>query len=48
MMPLVFTPTTLGRHLHVGLTYRPSVIDPDRACRMANHFVERLRLLASC
>jgi hypothetical protein len=46
MMPLVFTPTTLGQHLHVGLTFRPSVIEPGQACRMAGHFVERLRVLA--
>ena len=47
MMPLVFTPTTLGNHLHVGLTYRPSIIPPDRAALMANQFVERLRELAA-
>jgi hypothetical protein len=46
IMPLVFTPTTLGDRLQFGLTYRPSVIPPDRAARMANHFVERLRALA--
>jgi hypothetical protein len=47
MMPLVFTPTTLGEHLHFGLTYRPSLIPPDRACQMAQHFTHRLRSLAA-
>lgn len=46
MMPLVFTPTTLGDHLHVGLTYRPSLIEPEHACRMASEFRERLRTIA--
>jgi hypothetical protein len=46
MMPAVFTPTTLGQNLNLGLTYRPSLIPPDRAQQMAEHFVNRLRLLA--
>jgi hypothetical protein len=46
MMPLVFTPTTLGDHLHVGVTYRPSLIAPERACEMAKQFTQRLRTLA--
>jgi hypothetical protein len=47
MMPLVFTPTTLGDHLHFGLTYRPSLIAPPQACEMAAHFTQRLRSLAA-
>ena len=47
LMPLVFTPTTLGEHLHFGLTYRPALIPPDRAGPMAEHFAQRLRSLAS-
>ena len=45
LMPLVFTPTTLGDHLHFGLTYRPALIPPERACQMAQHFTHRLRSL---
>lgn len=46
MMPLVFTPTTLGDQLHFGLTYRPSVIPTPRAAQMAEMFTQRLRALA--
>lgn len=47
LMPLVFTPTTLGEHLHFGLTYRPSVIPADRANQMAEFFTRRLRSIAA-
>jgi len=46
MMPLVFTPTTLGDHLHVGFTYRSNLIDDRRAKEMTRDFDERLRALA--
>jgi len=46
MMPLVFTPTTLGDHLHVGFTYRTNLISNDRAQQMAADFTHRLRALA--
>jgi NRPS condensation-like uncharacterized protein len=46
MMPLVFTPTTLGDHLNLGFTYRPSLIPTDRADEMARHFIDRLHSLA--
>lgn len=46
MMPLVFTPTTLGQHLHFGLTYRPALIPPDQAQNMASFFLNRLRQIA--
>jgi hypothetical protein len=47
MMPLVFTPTTLGNRLHVGLTYRPSLIAPSIADQMAAYFTQRLTALAN-
>jgi hypothetical protein len=45
MMPLVFTPTTLGDRLNVGLTYRTSIIPDETARSMAESFVCRLRRL---
>ena len=47
MMPLVFTPTTLGDRLHFGLTYRPSLIAPPIADQMAAYFTQRLTTLAN-
>jgi len=46
MMPLVFTPTTLGDQLRFGLTYRPSVIPPGDAAKMAELFRNRLKTIA--
>jgi len=46
MMPLVFTPTTLGDRLSFGLTCRASIIPEDRARKIASAFVERLDILA--
>jgi len=40
MMPVVFTPTTLGQNLNLGLTYRPSLIPEDRAQQMATDFIQ--------
>jgi hypothetical protein len=45
MMPVVFTPTTLGQNLNLGLTYRPSLIPQDRARQMANDFIQQLQSL---
>jgi hypothetical protein len=42
MMPLVFTPTTLGRNFSVGLTYRTAIVPPITADAMAHMFLERL------
>jgi NRPS condensation-like uncharacterized protein len=42
MTPLVFTTTTLGNGLSVGLTYRPAIICPERAGLLGAHFIERL------
>jgi hypothetical protein len=46
MMPLVFTPTTLGQHLHFGLTYRTGLIADERAREIAAFFGDRVRALA--
>ncbi len=45
MLPLVFTPTTLGQRMHFGLTHRVSVIDEERARLAANAFANRLTSL---
>jgi hypothetical protein len=42
MMPLVFTPTTLGHRLNFGLTCRTSIIPPDRAAGISRMFIDRL------
>ncbi len=42
MMPLVFTPTTIGRSMNFGLTCRTSVIPPERATMLASAFIQRL------
>jgi hypothetical protein len=47
MMPLVFTPTTLGDRLNLGFTYRPSLISAEKAAEMAGYFTQRLRALAA-
>ena len=46
LMPLVFTPTTLGSGMHLGLTYRPALIGTERAGEMARYFIGRLGELA--
>jgi hypothetical protein len=46
LMPLVFTPTTLGKEMHLGLTHRPALIDHPRADEMARQFGERLKAIA--
>jgi hypothetical protein len=46
MMPLVFTPTTLGARLNFGLTCRTSVVSPPRAAEMSEMFINRLLRVA--
>lgn len=46
MMPVVFTPTTLGNRLHFGLTCRNSVVSPEQAGRLATFFRDRLTELS--
>src|SRR5581483_11077138 len=48
MMPLVFTTTTLGDRLNVGLTYRQAVVPDDRAQDIAGAFLGRLASLTGC
>jgi hypothetical protein len=48
LMPLVFTPTTLGSQLNFGLTCRGSVIPPQQAPKLAEMFVKRLQQFAGC
>jgi hypothetical protein len=45
MMPVVFTPTTLGRRLQFGLTCRDAVVPPHRATEIAEFFTTRLNEL---
>jgi hypothetical protein len=42
MMPMVFTPTTLGTGINFGLTCRESVISPELQQRIASQFTRRL------
>jgi hypothetical protein len=46
MMPLVFTPTTLGRTLHFGLSYREAIIPEPRAQQIAREFADALKQAA--
>jgi hypothetical protein len=43
MTPLVFTTTTLGKGLSVGLTYRPAIISAENASLLGETFIDRLR-----
>jgi len=47
MMPLVFTPTTLGKSLHFGLTYREAIIPERRAQQIAREFIDALKAVAA-
>ena len=42
MMPLVFATTTLGRSFHFALTYRPSVVSPERIDVLSREFLDYL------
>jgi hypothetical protein len=48
MVPLVFTPTTLGENLGFGLTYRAALFPDELAERIAATFKSRLIQLAEC
>lgn len=43
MMPIVFTPTTLGNSLNLGLTCRRSVVSAEDAPKLAQNFFAQLR-----
>jgi len=42
MLPIVFTPTTLGQRLSIGFTYRQGVINDDVANLILSEFVREL------
>lgn len=42
IMPIVFTPSTLGDDLHFGLTCRDAVVSPERARTVADEFARIL------
>jgi NRPS condensation-like uncharacterized protein len=46
MMPVVFTPTTLGNQLNIGLTCRQSVIPREQAGELISAFLARLESFA--
>jgi hypothetical protein len=46
MMPVVFTPTTLGETLNIGLTCRSSVIPPAAAPALAAAMIRQLQQFA--
>jgi hypothetical protein len=45
-LPLAFTPSSLGRRFHVSLTYRVGLVGDDRAARIAESFIRRMKLVA--
>jgi hypothetical protein len=47
MMPLVFTPTTLGKQLNFGLTCRGAALAPAEANELAGMFINRLEWFAN-
>jgi hypothetical protein len=44
-MPLVFTPTTIGDQLNIGLTYRTAVIPDETADQLEQTFMHRINCL---
>ena len=47
MIPVAFTPTSLGDDLHLAMTYRRAVLPHDRARQMADGFLRRVSSLAA-
>ena len=47
MIPVAFTPTSLGDDLHLAMTYRSAVLPHDRARQMADGFLRRVSSLAA-
>ncbi|WP_428938582.1 condensation domain-containing protein [Fontivita pretiosa] len=48
LMPVVFTPTTLGGELNFGLTYRTPLIPDDHAHGIADTFLDRIQSFVEC
>jgi len=46
MTPIVFTTTTLGSNLQLGITYRKGLLGDDRVTAMSEGFFERMNSLA--
>lgn len=46
LMPIVFTPTTLGQSLHTCFTYRVATVAEDRANQILDAFCQRLERYA--
>ncbi len=47
MLPIVFTPTTLGDSLNLGFTYRTHIVPMEVATRILERFIARLKSLAA-
>jgi hypothetical protein len=45
-MPVVFTPSSLGRKSHLALTYRVKLLGAERAAAIVRTFVNRLEIFA--
>lgn len=46
-IPLLFTPSSLGRRAHLALTCRDALVDPPRAARIVETFVDQLEAVAA-
>lgn len=46
-IPLLFTPSSLGRRAHLALTCRHALVDPARAARVVQTFVAQLEAVAA-
>ncbi len=47
MLPVVFTPSTLGDDLNFGLTWRDAVVSPELANQIATEFIEALTAISA-
>lgn len=47
MIPVAFTPTSLGDDLHLAMTYRAAVLPHERARQMADGFLARIQQVAT-
>lgn len=47
MLPIVFTPTTLGESFNLGYTYRSGIVPDETAAGIVDAFIARLRSLGT-
>jgi hypothetical protein len=47
MVPLAFSPTTLGHRLSLGLSYHPGIVPDQAAAAILSEFLDRLLRLVS-